>query len=50
MSGKIYIVGLGPGKAEEMTYRAVEALQECDIIAGYTTYIDLIKDRFPKKE
>lgn len=50
MAGKIYVVGLGPGGAEDMTLRAVKALEKCEVIAGYTTYIDLIKERFADKE
>ena len=50
MKGKIYVIGLGPGGKQDMTYRAVAALHECDVIAGYTTYIDLIKDDFSDKE
>lgn len=46
---KIYVVGLGPGEADQMTPKAYKALQACDIIAGYTVYIDLIRDLFPGK-
>ena len=28
----------------------MEALENCDVIAGYTVYIDLIRPYFPKKE
>lgn len=40
----IYIVGLGPGEHEQITPMAVEALKKSDVIAGYTLYIELIKD------
>ena len=50
MKGKIYVIGLGPGGKQDMTYRTVAALHECDVIAGYTTYIDLIKADFADKE
>jgi precorrin-3B C17-methyltransferase len=46
MSAKIYVVGLGPGGVEQMTARAIKALKECDVIAGYNVYIELIKDDF----
>ncbi|MBE7722235.1 precorrin-3B C(17)-methyltransferase [Lacrimispora indolis] len=49
-SGKLYVVGIGPGSYEDMTIRAVKALEESEIIVGYTVYIDLIKDHFPGKE
>ncbi|MEE3380234.1 MAG: precorrin-3B C(17)-methyltransferase [Succiniclasticum sp.] len=47
---KIYVVSLGPGGKEQMTYRAVKALESCDVILGYNVYIDLIKDDFPGKK
>ena len=48
--GKIYVVGIGPGNADDMTVRARRALESCDIIAGYKTYIDLVRDEFSDKE
>lgn len=47
---KIYIVGLGPGRLDEITPRAMEALNESDVLTGYSVYIDLIKDKFQNKE
>lgn len=47
---KLYVIGIGPGAAEDMTIRAHKALQECDIIAGYGVYNDLVKPMFPDKE
>ena len=47
---KIYVVGIGPGKKEDMTYRAYEALEKSDVIIGYKTYVDLIKEYFNEKE
>ena len=47
--GKLYVVGIGPGNYEEMTLRAIKALEESDVIAGYTVYCDLVRDRFPDK-
>ncbi len=46
----IYIVGIGPGKIEMMTSQAVSAIKNSDVVVGYTTYIDLIKENFPEKE
>ena len=43
MSGKIMVVGFGPGDVKHMTYRAKEALEESDVIVGYKTYVDLIR-------
>lgn len=47
---KFYVIGIGPGAPEEMTIRAKQALAEADMIAGYGTYIDLVKPLFPDKE
>ena len=33
--GKIYVVGLGPGNKENMTFRAYDVLKNSDIIIGY---------------
>ncbi len=48
--GKLYVVGIGPGAYEQMTIRAERVIKECSVIAGYTVYIDLIKEFFPDKE
>lgn len=47
---KIYVVGIGPGEYEQMTMRAANALNQCDVIVGYTVYVDLVKEHFPGKE
>ena len=47
---KIFVVGIGPGEYEQMTIRAVNALQSCDVIVGYTVYVDLVKEHFAEKE
>lgn len=46
---KIYVVGLGPSGLYEMTHRAEEVLRSCEVIVGYTVYIDLIKEDFKDK-
>jgi precorrin-3B C17-methyltransferase len=33
-----------------MTVEAIEVLKECDVIAGYSVYVDLIKPHFTEKE
>lgn len=43
-------MGIGPGEYEQMTIRAERVLRECDIIIGYTVYVDLVKEHFPDKE
>ena len=46
----VYVVGLGPGAGEQMTAQARQALEQCPVIAGYTVYIDLIREEFPEKQ
>lgn len=47
---KIYVVGIGPGAYDQMTGRAIRALDNSDVIIGYTVYVDLVKDYFAGKE
>ncbi len=47
---KLYVVGIGPGAYEQMTMRAAEALNQCEVIVGYTVYIDLVEAHFPGKK
>lgn len=48
--GKLFIVGLGPGHHEHMTYRAKQVIEESEIIVGYDTYVSLIEDLVAGKE
>ena len=50
MAQKLYIIGLGPGGDIDMTLRARAALEESDLIAGYTVYVNLVREQFPDKE
>ena len=43
-------MGIGPGDYREMTLRAEQALRDCDVIVGYTLYVDLVRQHFPGKE
>ena len=38
----INVVGIGLCR-EAMTYEAMETIRQSDVIAGYKTYIDLVK-------
>ena len=49
-TGRLYVVGIGPGSAKGMTGEARQALERCQVIAGYTVYADLVRDEFPQKE
>ena len=50
MAKQLNVVGLGPGGALDMTRRAYEVVKACDLIVGYTVYVDLLRDEFPEKE
>lgn len=50
MKNKIYIVGIGPGKESMMTQEALYALDQADVIVGYTVYVKLLGERFAGKE
>lgn len=47
---KLYVVGIGPGDYENMTIRADRVLHACDLIVGYTVYVDLVREHYPDKE
>lgn len=47
---KLYVVGFGPGGYEHMTVRAAEVIKNADIVTGYTTYVEMLKEFFPEKE
>ena len=46
---KVYVIGMGPWAYEQMTVKAVRTLEKCDVIVGYTVYIELLKEYFPDK-
>ncbi|HET9357856.1 MAG TPA: precorrin-3B C(17)-methyltransferase [Nitrososphaeraceae archaeon] len=48
--GKLYVVGLGPGHHDHMTFRAKQAIEESEVIIGYDTYVSLIEDLISGKE
>ena len=45
----IYVVGVGPGGTDEITPRAMEVLKSCDVVVGYTRYVELLKDELAGK-
>ena len=48
--GKLFVVGVGPGSHDHMTYRAKEVIKESEVIVGYDTYIGLVEDLIAGKE
>jgi precorrin-3B C17-methyltransferase len=47
---QLTIVGIGPGGGDDLTLRAKKALEKCDVIIGYTVYVELLRPAFPQKE
>lgn len=47
---RVYVVGIGPGSPEQMTAAARNVLDFCDVIVGYTVYVELVKKLLPVKE
>ena len=39
---KLYVVGIGPGDEKHMTGAAKAAIEEAEVICGYTVYTELI--------
>ncbi|MDX1595964.1 MAG: precorrin-3B C(17)-methyltransferase [Nitrosopumilaceae archaeon] len=50
MTGKLFIVGVGPGHHDHMTFRAKEAIKQSDTIVGYETYVNLVQDLIEGKD
>jgi precorrin-3B C17-methyltransferase len=50
MSGKIYLVGIGPGQPELVTPQARAALARVRVIIGHPETLDLVKDLTAGKE
>lgn len=46
----IKVVGTGPGRYQDMTVRAIRALRDCDVVIGYITYINLVRDLVKDKD
>ncbi len=48
--GMIYVVGTGPGSVDDLTPRALRAIQGSDVIVGYGPYLDLVRGLTSGKE
>ena len=42
-TNQLFVVGIGPGSLDHLTKRAKEVLASVDVVAGYNTYIELIR-------
>ena len=49
-SGRLYLVGIGPGDADLMTPGAAAVLQLCDAVVGYRAYVEQVQDQLSSKE
>ncbi|MBO5638435.1 MAG: precorrin-3B C(17)-methyltransferase [Oscillospiraceae bacterium] len=47
--GKLYVVGIGPGDGRYLTEAARTAIEEADVLCGYTLYVELLKPLWPEK-
>lgn len=47
--GQVLVVGLGSGDPAQLTPEVDAALRRCDTVAGYSKYVDFIRDRIRGK-
>jgi len=50
LTGKLFIVGVGPGHHDHMTFRAKKVIEESDTIVGYETYVNIVQDLIDGKD
>ena len=49
MGNIIYVVGFGPGDKMYLTGQAKDAIENSDVVVGYSLYAELIKNIYPDK-
>ena len=49
MIGRLTVIGLGPGNANQLTPEASEALQAADVVFGYGPYLDRVPQRIGQR-
>jgi adenosylcobyric acid synthase len=47
---KLFVVGIGPGGLNHMTFEAREAIEKADVVVGYKTYLEFIGPLLEGKE
>ena len=47
---KVYVVGNGPGKPGTDDGKSPGVFASCEVIAGYTVYVELLKEAYPGAE
>ena len=50
MAKRLYVVGLGPGDQKYFTAQARAALEDAQVLCGYTVYVNLVSGLYPDKE
>ncbi|BEH11519.1 MULTISPECIES: cobyric acid synthase [Geobacter] len=46
----LYVVGIGPGDLDHMTFHATEAIERAQVVVGYKTYLGFIEPLLDGKE
>jgi len=41
---KLYVIGIGPGGLDNLTFKAANAIKKCEVVVGYKFYIELVKE------
>lgn len=49
-AGNVIVIGLGSGSPGQLTPEAAAAMEQCTCIAGYTKYLDFIRERIHGKK
>lgn len=49
-TGKLYVIGIGPGGPDDRTRRAEKAIAASSVVAGYKMYLNLVEDLTDGKE
>ncbi|WP_194190173.1 precorrin-3B C(17)-methyltransferase [Clostridium chrysemydis] len=47
---KLYVVGIGPGGIDHLSVKALKAIEDSDIVVGYTKYLQMIEALIKDKE
>ena len=46
----VSVIGIGAGTRQSLTGEAMEALRRCEVIAGYTVYIQQMQELFGQEK
>jgi len=50
LESKLYIVGIGPGRRDHLTWQAENVINKSDFVVGYKAYLNLIPDLLRGKQ